>query len=439
MSLTIILFVILFMFTAILASLEMAISSVNKLRIKAKAQKGNKKALKVLILIEDYDKTLTTIIVLNNIINIILPTISTIIFISIFKNNRELGIFLSTIFLTILLLMFGEIIPKTYGKKNAEKMLFIFATFIDVIVWLFKPLTFIFLKVNSFVKNKLFKSEEEEDYEVEEEILTIIEESSQEGSLQPQEGELLRNAIEFTEIRVEEILQPKNNMVMIYINESNEEVFELLSREKYSRIPVFDDSTDNIIGIISEREFLREYIKDPNFKLSKILRTVDFVPDSLKVSKLLLEMQKNHTHMSIVVDEHGTVQGLITFEDILEEIVGEIWDEHDEVIEEVQIVSDGVFQILGTMTIHDFNDLYDETDIDTETEDSTIAGYLLEKAEKIPVEGEIIEDEHFSFKIIKVKSNKIEKIEVKLKPQQESSQEDNNEDNLKDQQITKED
>ncbi len=406
-----ILFIILFICTAILAALEMALSSINKLRVKTKIDK-DKRAKKVLELIENYDKTITTIIVLNNIINIILPTISTLIFIKIFANNQELGILISTVSLTLLLLMFGEILPKTYGKKNSEKLIFSFVNIINLIVKIFKPITFIFIKTTDFVKEKLFK-EEEEKYEVEEEILTMIEEDE---DLEENEEELIRNAIEFSDIRVDEILQPKSNMIMVDIDSTNEEIYKLLVNEKYSRIPVFKDNIDNIIGVIYERDFLRNYIDDKKFDLNLILRDIDFIPDTVKVQKLLPEMQKKHMHMSIVVDEYGTVQGLITVEDIIEELVGEIWDEHDEVIYEYEKINDKCYHVLANITIDDFNELFEQNiDIDTETEDSTLSGYLLEKIQRIPDIDEIIEDEQFSFKILEKTDRKIEKIEVKVK------------------------
>ncbi len=404
-----ILFIILFICTAILAALEMALSSINKLRVKTKVDK-NEKAKKVLELIENYDKTITTIIVLNNIINIILPTISTIIFINIFSNNQELGILLSTISLTLLLLMFGEILPKTYGKKNSEKLIFSFVNIIDLIVKIFKPVTFIFIKTTDFVKLRLFKDEEEK-YEVEEEILTMIEEDD---DLEETEEELIRNAIEFSDIRVEEILQPKSNMVMVDVESSNEEIYKLLVNEKYSRIPIFKDNIDNIIGVIYERDFLRSYIDNNKFDINKIIRDIDFVPDTVKVQKLLPEMQKKHMHMSIVVDEYGTVQGLITVEDIIEELVGEIWDEHDEVIYEFEKINENCYHVLANITIDDFNELF-EKNIDIETEDSTLSGYLLEKIQRIPEIDEIIEDDQFTFKILEKTDRKIEKIEVKVK------------------------
>lgn len=415
MALSIIIFIILFIATAILASLEMALSSVNRIRIKTKAEQGDQKALKILKIVEQYNESITTVIVLNNIINIILPTLSTVIFLTIFIKNQQVGIFLSTLTMTFLLLIFGEIIPKTYGKNNSETLLYAMIVPIGIIIKIFKPITFAFVLVSDFVNDKLLKKSKNDDIEVEDEILTIIEESSQIGLIEANESELIRNAIEFNDIRVDEIIQPKNKVFMIDVAQPNEEIYKLLQKEKYSRVPVYKNTTDEIIGIITERDFLRHYIKNPHFDLNKILRTVDFIPDTLKISKLLPEMQKRHNHMSVVVDEYGTVQGIITVEDIIEELVGEIWDEHDEVVQEYKLMKNGNYQILGSLMINDFNKLYKNINIDTETEDSTIAGYILEIGEKIPEVNEIIEDEQFIFKILSMDGQQIKEIEVKEK------------------------
>lgn len=417
MSLSIFILIILLVLTAMLAGLEMVISSTNRIKIKTKAEHGDIKAQKALKYLENYDETITTIIVLNNIINIIIPTISTVIFIGLFKNNQEFGVVLSTVLITIILLVFGEIIPKTYGKRNSETLIYQFINFIEFVVTISKPITWIFLKINSFFINYIFKPKKNESQEIEEELLTIIDESSQQGALEVEEGELIKNAIEFSEIRVDEILQPKSNIVMIEIDDDIEYIYTVLTKKMYSRIPVYEKNTDNIIGVISEREFLREYGKGRNFKLRELLKSVDFVPDTLKISKLLVKMQKEHAHMSIVVDEYGTVQGIITIEDILEELVGEIWDEHDEIVDECKKIREGVYQVIGNFPIEDFNELFENYDvsINTETEDFTVAGYILEIAERIPDVNEIIEDENFIFKILKTESQKIELIEVQLK------------------------
>ncbi len=416
----IIIFIILFLNTALLASLEMSISSVNRLRIKSAAQ-TNKKYEKALYVLDNYDETLTTIIVLNNIINIILPIIATLISQRVFDEQYAyIGLFFSTVLLTILLLMFGEILPKLYGKKNPEKMLRTFSGFIIFIVKIFKPITFVFITTNNFFRDRFFKSSDEKP-EVEEEILTMIEESAEEGTIEENEGLLIRNAIEFSEIRVDEILQPKNNMVMVDVELSNEEIYDLIMNDRYSRIPVYQDTTDNIIGLIYERDFLREFVEKKSFDLHKIIREVEFVPDTLKISKLLPQMQKQHNNMVIIVDEYGTVQGLITVEDIIEELVGEIWDEHDEVVTNYIKLANGAYQVRGNIMIDDFNKLFDAPDIDTETEDSTIAGYLLEKAERIPAVGDVIVDDIYEFKIVEMDGQKIEKVIVNLISQTEES------------------
>ncbi len=417
----IIIFIILFLNTALLASLEMSISSVNRLRIKSAAQ-TNKKYEKALYVLDNYDETLTTIIVLNNIINIILPIIATLISQRIFDAEYAyVGLFFSTVLLTILLLMFGEILPKLYGKKNPERMLRTFSGLIIFIVKIFKPITFVFISTNNFFRDRFFKNSDEKP-EVEEEILTMIEESAEEGTIEENEGLLIRNAIEFSEIRVDEILQPKNNMVMVDVELSNEEIYDLIMNDRYSRIPVYQDTTDNIIGLIYERDFLREFVEKKSFDLHKIIREVEFVPDTLKISKLLPQMQKQHNNMVIIVDEYGTVQGLITVEDIIEELVGEIWDEHDEVVTNYIKLANGAYQVRGNIMIDDFNELFDAPDIDTETEDSTIAGYLLEKAERIPSVGDVIADDIYEFKIVEMDGQKIEKVIVNLLSQTEESE-----------------
>lgn len=415
MPLIILTWLILFLCTSFLAALEMALSSASRIRIKAKAENDNKKAKEILKYINNFNETITTVIVLNNIINIILPTISTLIFLNIFINHPEYGVISSTVFMTVTLLIFGEIIPKTFGKNNSEKLLYSTINIVKLIIMIFRPVTFVFIKINEFVNGKIFKVEESDGQVVEEELLTMIEESAQDGLMEKNEGELLRNVIEFSDIRVDEILQPKNDVFMIDYDMNKEEILKMLQTEKYSRVPVYKENTDNIIGIISERDFLNEFIKNKNFELKKILRNCDFVPDTLKISKLLPLMQKKHSHMAVVVDEYGTVQGIITVEDILEELVGEIWDEHDEVIQEFHKKSENCYEIIGNFTIQNFNKLFSISDIDTETEDSTIAGYILEKAERIPTAGEIIEDDFFTFKILELEGQKIQKIEVTVK------------------------
>lgn len=398
----------------------MAVASVSRIRIKSKAENGDKKAIKILVLISNSEKTITSIVVLNNIVNILLPTVSTVIFLELMPTY---GLMVSTVVMTIVIVLFGEIIPKIYGRENAERFLYSTVDLINFIIKLIYPIAIIFQYVSSLF-TKLMKSDHEEDddgSEVEDEILTMIEESSQEGKIDESEEELIRNAIEFNDIRVEEIIQPKRNMVMVDVEATNEEIIELMVKERYSRIPVYEENTDHIIGVLSEREFLTEYIANKDFDIRGILREALFIPDTQKISKLLPELQQSKSHLAIVLDERATVQGLVTVEDILEELVGEIWDEHDDVTFEYNMISDEEVEVSGEMTINDFNELFTAEDIESDSLESTVAGYVIELAECIPDLGEVFSDDNFSYEITEVHGKKIEKIKITLQGVEDES------------------
>ncbi len=413
LSTALIILAILLFFTAFASCSEMALASVSRIRIKAKVESGDKKAEEILELITDSERTITSIVVLNNIVNILIPTVSTLLFVGLFP---VYGVLISTVLMTIIIVIFGEIIPKVYGRENAEKYLYSTIGLIKLIIKLIYPVAIIFITVSGLLNRLLAKKDDDEEdlVEVEEEILTMIEESAGEGKIDENEEELIRNAIEFNDKRVEEILQPKRNMVAVNANDTNEEIIELMIKERYSRIPVYEEDTDNIIGILSEREFLTEYIKDNEFDLKTILRQPLFIPDTQKISKLLPELQMSKSHLAIVLDERATVQGLVTVEDILEELVGEIWDEHDDVIFEYRKISETEYEVSGEMTIGDFNDLFETRDIESENQEATIAGYVIEIAERIPNIGDKFTDNDFEYLISEVFGNKVEKIQVKL-------------------------
>lgn len=406
---------ILMLATAFFSASEMAISSINKNRIKALSD-SDKRANTVLYLLENYDRTITTIVVANNIINIMIPIIATIMFIHVIQ-NESVAVIVSTISVSLILIMFGEIIPKIYGREKCEIHSLRFSGVIKFGIKILYPIIAIFLLVSKLTKKIMFKNKIDSPLvEIEDEILTMIEESVEEGQLEENEEELIRNAIEFNDVRVEQILQPKRNMVMLNITMENAEIYEILKEQRYSRIPVYENDTDNIIGIMSEREFLTEYIENRQFDPRAILREVIFIPDTMKASKLLPKLQKSHVHLAIVLDERATVQGLVTTEDILEEIVGEIWDEHDEVIEEVVQIEKHKYLVSGEMSINDFNDLYDIIkDIESEQSEATIAGYVIELAECIPDVDDVFEDTKFSYKVVEKDGNKIEKILIEIK------------------------
>lgn len=407
-SLIIILF--LFSITAFASATEMAVTSINRFRLKSQSENGDKKATRILHLVEDYDRTITSIVILNNIVNILLPTITTILFVALLGDTK--GPVVSTIVMTILILVFGEILPKIYGKEFSEQHLNMVIPIVELIKLILRPITFLFLVLSDLFKKVISSKVDAIDNDVEEELLTMIEESASEGQLEENEEELIRNAIEFNDTRVEEIYQPRVNVVAIDVSLSHIEMLEIIQKERYSRIPVYEDDQNNIIGVLSEREFLLNYIADKNFNVRDILRETLFVPDSMKISRLLPELQQKHIHLAIVIDERATVQGLITAEDILEELVGEIWDEHDEVIIDYKKISDSSCEISGEYSITDFNDIFDGHDIESETSEQTIAGYVIELAEKIPDINDEFEDDLFKYIIVHKEGNKIEKIKV---------------------------
>lgn len=400
--------------SAMNSGLEMALASINRIRIKSKSENGDKKAQKVLKLIENYEESSTTIIVFNNIVNILLASVASSFFITI---SPKYGVIMSTIIMTILILIFGEIVPKIYGVTNPEKMLYALEPFLNFSRKILKPLVAIFLMINHRIQ-KLFESEEEEEIEhgeVEEELLTIIQESEEEGKLEAEDGELIRNAVEFNETRVSEIYTPKHKFTSISVEDDVEDILALLKREKFSRVPVYEGDSDNIVGILYERDFYMYYTANKQVNIKSIVREPIHVPDTMKIQKLLVTLQQKHSHMSIVVDERGTVVGLCTMEDIIEELVGEIWDEHESVEYEYTKLSENKFKINGDFSINDFNDLFEQEDIAPETDEDTIAGYILELAERIPEDGEVIYDNDFSFTVYTESGKKIDTIIVELK------------------------
>ncbi len=413
--LTLILIIIgLLALSAMNSGLEMALASVNRIRIKSKSENGDKKAQKVLKLIESYEESSTTIIVFNNIVNILLASVASSFFITI---SPKYGVIMSTIIMTILILIFGEIVPKIYGVTNPEKMLYALEPFLNFSRKILKPLVAVFLMINHRIQ-RLFESEEEEEIEhgeVEEELLTIIQESEEEGKLEAEDGELIRNAVEFNETRVSEIYTPKHKFTSISVDDDIEDILALLKREKFSRVPVYEGDSDNIVGILYERDFYMYYTANKQVNIRSIVREPIHVPDTMKIQKLLVTLQQKHSHMSIVVDERGTVVGLCTMEDIIEELVGEIWDEHESVEYEYTKLSENKFKINGDFSINDFNDLFEKEDIAPETDEDTIAGYILELAERIPEDGEVIYDNDFSFTVYTESGKKIDTIIVELK------------------------
>ncbi len=407
--------IILLCLSAFLSSSEMALISLSSIRLKMSSDEGNKKAKKTQKLLNNYNLTIVSIVVGNNIVNILLPTISTLFFTQLIS-NKLIAIFVSTVLMTIIVIFFGEIIPKIYGKDQQENLVFKVVDILDIMIRILYPITKIFLVLTDFIQDHFFPETSDEEIEVEEELLTRIEEGVEEGSLNEDEEELIRNAIEFEEIRVEEVLRPKADIFMINVDTPNDKIFMLMSKERYSRIPVYEHDTDNIIGILYERDFLTAYIDYRDLDIRDILREVNFIPDTMRISLLLPQLQKDRSHLAMVVDEHGTIQGLITVEDIIEELVGDIWDEDEDIQSEIKPLNNHQYLVLGSVTLSDFNEYFENKELpEIESEqENTIAGYVIELLQAIPKEGDRCCDETYRFEVKSMDNNRIDQILVTI-------------------------
>lgn len=407
--------IILLCLSAFLSSSEMALISLSSIRLKMSCDEGNKKAKKTQKLLNNYNLTIVSIVVGNNIVNILLPTISTLFFTQLIS-NKLIAIFVSTVLMTIIVIFFGEIIPKIYGKDQQENLVFKVVDILDIMIKVLYPITKIFLVLTDFIQDHFFPETTDEEIEIEEELLTRIEEGVEEGSLNEDEEELIRNAIEFEEIRVEEVLRPKADIFMINVDTPNDKIFMLMSKERYSRIPVYEHDTDNIIGILYERDFLTSYIDYRDLDVRDILREVNFIPDTMRISLLLPQLQKDRSHLAMVVDEHGTIQGLITVEDIIEELVGDIWDEDEDIQSEIKPLNDQQYLVLGSVTLSDFNEYFENKELPEieSDQENTIAGYVIELLQAIPEEGDRCSDETYRFEVKSMDNNRIDQILVTI-------------------------
>jgi len=378
----------LIMLSAFFSATEIAFSSLNQIKLKNMIQNKNKRAEHTLRLAEDFDRILTTILVGNNIVNILSASLATVIFV---KYWGDLGVTLSTAVMTVLVLIFGEIAPKSIAKKIPEKFAMAITPILQFFIWILYPFAIIFTGIQKLI-NRGFKETEGPSI-TEEELLTYVTEVENEGGINENEGELIRNVIDFDDLRIEEIFTPRVNIISIEKDEDIKEIIRKFKHSGYSRIPVFEESIDNIIGIINHKDFYNKVVLDKK-PLDSIIKPPVFVTEYMKVSNLLDLLQENKAHMAIVKDEFGGTLGLVTMEDILEEIVGEIWDEHDEIIEQITQVDEYTYKVKGTA---DLEELFEVLDIEDEMDFSTVNGWVLEVLGKIPQIGE-----SFIFKNLKV-------------------------------------
>lgn len=409
-----ILVVILVALSAMFSGTETAFSSANRIRLKNLVNEGNKRAKLALEITDNFDKMLTAVLIGNNIVNIASASIGTVICTQWFGAS---GPAWSTLIMTLVVLSFGEILPKSFAKEHAEGVALRMAFPLHVLIKVFSPLVWFFTGLKKVVTRKPVESTPSV---TEEELKYIIEEIEDEGVLESNESELVQSALDFDETSVDEIITHRVDMDAVEVNKPLDELKELFYNSTHSRIPVYEKKIDNIIGIVHQRDFFKALLKNGTVDLRDIMQEVFFVPTTLKISELMQEFQKRKCHVAIVTDQYGGVVGLATFEDILEELVGDIWDESDEVEQEFVKIDDSHYQVNGDMYLRDFFEEVDyEPDDDFEYSANTVGGFVLELFEHIPVKEEKIEYGRFHFTVKDVEEQRILSVDVVVDPDTE--------------------
>lgn len=427
MEIHIIIIVVCVILSAYFSATETAFSTFNRIRVKNMAEKGNKKAALALKLSDNYDSLISAILIGNNIVNILASAMATLLFTNVIfgnhPNKEDLGATVSTIVLTLVILIFGEISPKTMAKNSPESFVLFSAPIINFVRIVLYPFIFIF---NGWQKllAKLFKKEEDQGM-TEEELISIIEEAEEDGDIDKEESDLIKSAIEFGDLEVGDIFTPRIDITSLPVGASKEEVAKTFSESGYSRLPVYDGDIDNIVGILYYKDFYTVAYKT-QVPLHEIIKPVIYVALSQPVNELMKELQEKQLHMAVVTDEFGSTAGIVTLEDILEEIVGEIWDEHDEIVEEIKEIGEKEYIVSGKSNTEKLLSLLD---IDEEVEAVTIGGWAMEVLGKIPEVGDSFEEYGVAVEIIEMDGRRVESVHVLDKRSDEDDEDDGDDEN----------
>lgn len=402
--------VILILCSAYFSATETAFSSLSRIRLKNLAAEGSKKAAMALKLSENYDKLLSSILIGNNVVNITASSLATVLFIKYFP---VYGVTASTIIMTILVLIFGEISPKSLAKESPEEFAMFSAPIIRAIIIVLTPFNFLF-GLWKILLNKLFKTSNDRGI-TEQELITMVEEAQNEGGIDAQEGDLIKSAIEFNDLEAGDILTPRVDLTAVDIEEDQQAIYNVFMESRFSRIPVYKDTIDNIVGVIHQRDFF-VMIRTKGQTMQDIIKPVIFVSDSIKISKLIKHLQKSKAHMAVVTDEYGGTMGIVTMEDILEELVGEIWDEHDDVVNDTEKISENEYMVSGSA---DVGELFEMFGLKCDVEQNTVNGWAMEQLEKIPEIGDSFTDENFAVTVKELDGRRIGKVLLRYIPPQE--------------------
>ena len=409
---------VMIVFSAYFSATETSFSCANKTRLKTLVEKGDKRAERTVKLIDNYEKLISTILVGNNIVNIVAASMGTLLFTGLLL-DENLGATVSSAVITVAVLIFGEITPKSLAKDNPEKFAMFSTPFIRILMVILTPVNFIFTQWKKLT-SKMTRSKRDETMS-QEELLVFVDEQEQGGSLNTEEGSLLRNAIEFTSHRAEDILTHRVDLEGVSKDAPKTEIARVFSETKFSRLLVYEESIDNIVGVIHQKDFYTGAGITAR-PLEDVMTPPIFVPKSEKISDLLKLLQKNKSHVAVVLDEYGGTLGIVTMEDILEELVGEIWDEHDEIVEKFKELEENIYLLDCSMAVEEFCEFFD---VKTESDAISLSGWVTEQMGCIPDENASFTYENLEITVEKLDSHRVEYVRVlrTKKPEEEAEEE----------------
>ncbi|WP_242958903.1 HlyC/CorC family transporter [Flavonifractor sp. An112] len=407
----IVILILLVILSAYFSATETAFTSLNRIRLKSKADAGNRRAALALKLVDQYDNLLSTILVGNNIVNLSASSLATVFFTEGLRLQN--GAVISTAVITIVVLVFGEVSPKSLSKEYPESFAMFSAPIMRILMVILTPVNFLFSLLKKLL-SKVFHKQGDSGI-TEEELVTMVDQAESEGGLDQHESKLIRSAIEFNDMEVDEILTPRVDIVAVEDTDSMDDIAQAFAESGYSRLPVYHEDIDDIIGVIHEKDFHAARYRGQT-DVKAITGPMLYTTGNTKISELLRILQREKAHMVIVVDEYGGTEGLVTLEDIVEELVGEIWDEHDEVIEEFKKQEDGSYLISCSA---DLTDLFDLFSIKGECDANTISGWVMEQIGRIPEEGDHFVSDGLDVTVTKVDHRRVLEIRVEVLPQPE--------------------
>lgn len=403
-GLSYLLLIVLLAFSAFFSASETAFSSLNKIRLRNYAEEGNKKAKRALHIAEDFDRLLSTILIGNNVVNMASASLATVLATAMFGGPS--GAALATVVMTILVLIFGEILPKSIAKENSEQIAMKTGGLLSLLIRVLSPIVFVFVKIKEGTV-RLMKGAEDQPSVTEEELKYIVESIEQEGVLEQQESALVQSALDFDEIMVQEILTPRVDLVTLNVESSIQEALPIVLDAHFSRIPVYRDSVDNIIGVLQVRDLLKSVVQRRESELSHLLTDCVYIHKTMKISALLAELKAKKLHLAVVTDDYGGTMGIVTMEDVLEQLVGDIWDESDEVIHELVETAQNTYMVSGDMNVFELLDAMEVDERGFESDYNTVGGWAMEMLGHIPENGEQYQYKNLKITVMIVEEQRI--------------------------------